>query len=54
MGIVLVVITFRMNVVEYESFSGGVACVRVKYKVNYPMKIGYIDRRGRFIWKPTV
>jgi hypothetical protein len=35
-------------------FSGCVARVLVKNKVNYPMKIGYIDRRGRYIWKPRV
>ena len=39
---------------EYESFSGGIARVLVRYKVNYPFKIGYIDTKGRFIWKPTI
>jgi len=47
-------ITFRINVDDYEDFSGGVARVLVNYKPDYPMKIGYIDRRGRFIWKPRV
>lgn len=41
----------RMNTV---SFRNGVAQVLVRYKVNYPMKIGYIDRRGRYIWKPQI
>ncbi len=39
---------------EYDSFSGGIAQVLVNYKVNYPFKIGYIDTKGRFIWKPTI
>jgi hypothetical protein len=39
---------------EYDSFSGGIARVLVRYKVNYPLKIGYIDAKGRFIWKPTI
>jgi len=39
---------------EYDSFSGGIARVLVKYKTNYPFKIGYIDTKGRFIWKPTI
>jgi WG repeat protein len=39
---------------EYESFSGGIARVLVKYKTNYPFKIGYIDTKGRFIWKPSI
>jgi len=39
---------------EYGSFSGGIAQVLVRYKVNYTFKIGYIDTKGRFIWKPTI
>ena len=39
---------------EYDSFSDGIARVLVKYKINYPFKIGYIDTKGRFIWKPTI
>ena len=39
---------------EYDSFSGGIAQVLVRYKVNYPFKIGYIDTKGSFIWKPTI
>jgi WG repeat protein/PKD domain-containing protein len=39
---------------EYEEFSGGIAQVSVRYKTNYPMKIGYIDTKGRYIWRPRV
>lgn len=44
----------RLEADEYGEFRGGVAQVLVKYRVNYPMKIGYIDRTGRYIWRPQV
>jgi len=47
-------IPLKFGADEYDSFSGGIARVLFKYKTNYPFKIGYIDTKGRFIWKPTI
>jgi WG containing repeat len=48
------VIPPQFEKVEYDGFLNGIAKVYVSYKLNYPFKIGYIDTKGKYIWKPTI
>lgn len=48
------VISPRFEKVDYDGFICGVAQVLESYRVNYPYKIGYIDTKGNYIWKPTL
>lgn len=48
------VIPPKFEEVDYNGFSGGIAKVFEIYKLNYPYKIGYINKNGEYIWKPTI
>jgi hypothetical protein len=48
------VIPPKFEEVDYEGFSGGVAKIYETYKIDYPSKIGYIDKTGKYIWKPSI